>query len=233
MSWSPQEHLPHEIVPHFSKCSGWSCRISCPPRHLVSSAHTRHSRRKRHSRRQAMRRHRCLSRSIWSNTVGLYETYPEVSEAGTGRSRSWTGGRCTIIVDPDCVPQNDKSQHTIHIMACRVRYHHRDATARGHNKTAEIIFVQGPATQLEPLSEKFPGFASCPLQRSGQPPARANRLISSRLLDRSGLRHGFADRVRHLLSLPGPGVSKYLGKWVQDGTSTYKYLFMSHFRYLK
>ncbi|CAK9111330.1 unnamed protein product [Durusdinium trenchii] len=81
MSWSPQEHLPHEIVPHFSKCSGWSCRISCPPRHLVSSAHTRHSRRKRHSRRQAMRRHRCLSRSIWSNTVGLYETYPEVSEA--------------------------------------------------------------------------------------------------------------------------------------------------------
>eukprot|EP00913_Durusdinium_trenchii_P008607 g8082.t1 len=26
-------------------------------------------------------RHRCLSRSIWSNTVGLYETYPEVSEA--------------------------------------------------------------------------------------------------------------------------------------------------------
>jgi hypothetical protein len=27
-------------------------------------------------------RHRCLSRSIWSNTVGCYEMFPEFSEAG-------------------------------------------------------------------------------------------------------------------------------------------------------
>eukprot|EP00434_Breviolum_minutum_P012688 symbB.v1.2.011186.t1/scaffold714.1/size170141/3 len=26
-------------------------------------------------------RHRCLSRSIWGNTVGVYETFPELSES--------------------------------------------------------------------------------------------------------------------------------------------------------
>ena len=38
-------------------------------------------------------RHRCLSRSIWSNTVGLYETFPEVSEAKRDRGRRKRGER--------------------------------------------------------------------------------------------------------------------------------------------